>query len=76
MTDDASRELIPPERWIPHPVSDHGDLDRPEPVYGDSLTGDAKAEFDAAVAVREKAAKPPAKRRRPRRRAPRDQQDT
>lgn len=25
---------IPPEQWIPHPVSDHSDLDRPEPVYG------------------------------------------
>lgn len=48
-------EVVPVEDWIPHPVSDSAEyLSRPDPVYGDGLTGDAKAEFDAALAEREK----------------------
>ena len=62
--------LIPPENWIQHPVSDHGDLDRPEPSYGEGLSGDAKAEYDAAVAAQKPKdepkvePKPKARRRR------------
>jgi hypothetical protein len=29
----VKREEVPPEKWITMPVSDHGDLDRPEPGY-------------------------------------------
>lgn len=48
MAADESRSTIPPEAWIPHPVSDHGDLDRPEPGYYRDLTAEQKAEWDAA----------------------------
>lgn len=46
MTDDE--KLIPPDKWITHPVSDHGDLDRPVPKYADDLSPEERAEFDAA----------------------------
>jgi hypothetical protein len=44
MTDDG---LISPEKWITHPVSDHGDLERPDPKYADDLSPEERAEFDA-----------------------------
>jgi len=69
MSADETRSTIPPEKWIPHPVSDHADLDRPDPAYGDGLSGDAKKEYDAAVAARTSTTEKP-KRRRSRRKKP------
>lgn len=54
----------PVEEWIQHPVSDSADyLDRPAPIYGDSLSGEAKKEYDAAIAARTPAPKAPPKKR-------------
>lgn len=50
---DAQKESVPVEKWIPHPVSDHSDLDRPPPMYADDLDPNARAEFDAALSDRE-----------------------
>lgn len=65
MSDHAQQ--FEPDQWIPHPASDHGDLDIEEPLYGDSLTGEAKAEFDAAVKDQRPPAKLPVGRRTRRR---------
>ena len=60
----ANEHTIPASQWIPHPVSDHGDMERPEPTYGEGLTGDAKKEYDAAQKKPKADAKPKSKKRR------------
>lgn len=55
MADDAKPKAedgpqeIPVKDWIAHPVSDHGDLDRPMPLYVEDLSPNDRAEFEAAV---------------------------
>lgn len=77
---EATAEPIPVEKWIPHPVSDHGDLDRPAPAYADALAPNARAEYESALIERQahldaqaaeqeqkgkSGAKPPGKKPRP-----------
>jgi hypothetical protein len=72
-TDDSQPDggavaTVPIEEWIPHPVSDHGDLDRPVPVYGcDDLEGAEKEACEAALAekMKSQSPEPPPPRRSP-----------
>lgn len=63
-------DAVPVQDWIPHPVSDSADyLDGEPPLYGDSLTGEAKADFDAAIAAREGEKPTPSPKPKPQRRS-------